>query len=77
MRNVQLMKCIYIYILCVPHKNNCKKKKKIGSHDMKQYMDVLWLGLSLSFSKSCISTNFDFRRVILLTFYGDLLLFNS
>jgi hypothetical protein len=24
----------YIYILCVPHKNNCKKK--IGSHDMKQ-----------------------------------------
>jgi hypothetical protein len=27
-------KKIYIYILCVPHKNNCKKK--IGSHDMKQ-----------------------------------------
>jgi hypothetical protein len=25
---------IYIYILCVPHKNKCKKK--IGSHDMKQ-----------------------------------------
>ena len=25
MRNVQLMKKIYIYIPCVPHKNNCKK----------------------------------------------------
>jgi hypothetical protein len=35
MHNVQLMKkYIYIYIPCVPHKNNCKKK--IGSHDMKQ-----------------------------------------
>ena len=32
MCNVQMMK-IYIYIPCVPHKNNCKKK--IGSHDMK------------------------------------------
>ena len=27
-------KNIYIYIPCVPHKNNCNKK--IGSHDMKQ-----------------------------------------
>jgi hypothetical protein len=27
-------KKIYIYIPCVPHKNNCNKK--IGSHDMKQ-----------------------------------------
>jgi hypothetical protein len=35
MRNVQLMKKkIYIYIPCVPYKNNCKKK--FGSHDMKQ-----------------------------------------
>jgi hypothetical protein len=35
MRNIQLMKKkIYIYIPCVPHKNNCQKK--IGSHDMKQ-----------------------------------------
>jgi hypothetical protein len=34
MRNVQLMKTKNIYIPCVPHKNNCKKK--IGSHDMKQ-----------------------------------------
>ena len=25
---------IYIYILCVPHKNNCTQKN--GSHDMKQ-----------------------------------------
>jgi hypothetical protein len=25
---------IYIYIPCVPHRNNCKKQ--IGSHDMKQ-----------------------------------------
>ena len=33
MRNVQLMKNIYIYIPCVPHQNNCNKK--IGSHDMK------------------------------------------
>jgi hypothetical protein len=34
MRNVQLMKKIYIYIPCVPHNNNCNKK--IGSYDMKQ-----------------------------------------
>jgi hypothetical protein len=32
MHNVQLMK-IYIYIPCVPHKNNCKEK--MCSHDMK------------------------------------------
>ena len=39
MCNVQLMN-VYIYIPCVPHKNNCKKK--IGSHDMKQtYSSVI------------------------------------
>ena len=32
--SVDEMIYIYIYIPCVPHKNNCKKK--IGSHDMKQ-----------------------------------------
>jgi hypothetical protein len=43
MRNVQLMKKIYIYIPCVPHKKNCKKK--IGSHDMKQtYSSIIIVG---------------------------------
>ena len=42
MCNVQLMN-VYIYIPCVPHKNNCKKK--IGSHGMKQtYSSIIIVG---------------------------------